>query len=227
MRPSPPLVLQGLWPNLELWFDALETRPAYLAYRSDFYTHCHDLPPQLGGCISVPEAASISAAIDGTDGTSWTLPLSPLTSTSVEPYGPGENPSEDRLQAAAKLVSNHEAVTKFALRGVGKPGPRPVSAPLADPTAIPGMDHEAEVDAALRHVAHALLLGPETAATLAAISEPCDDFIEASPGHLSGAPVEPSLAYLRDRVGVPRDLPFPAARQLRAHLNWFIDLLAA
>jgi glutathione S-transferase len=32
-----------------------------------------------------------------------------------------------------------------------------------------------------------------------------------------------SAEYLRDRVGVPRDMAFPAARQLRAHLNWFVD----
>ena len=32
------------------------------------------------------------------------------------------------------------------------------------------------------------------------------------------------LAYLRDRVGVPRDMGPAAARSLRAHLNWAIDL---
>ena len=33
------------------------------------------------------------------------------------------------------------------------------------------------------------------------------------------------LAYLRDRVGVPRDLSPGAAAQFRAHLNWAIALL--
>ena len=46
---APP---QGRWPNLERWFNAMEQRPAYLAFKSDYYTHCHDLPPQLGGCVS-------------------------------------------------------------------------------------------------------------------------------------------------------------------------------
>ena len=38
-------------------------------------------------------------------------------------------------------------------------------------------------------------------------------------------PAADALAYLRDRVGVPRDMKYPAARQLRAHLNWFVDAL--
>lgn len=37
--------------------------------------------------------------------------------------------------------------------------------------------------------------------------------------------VASSLVYLRDRVGVPRDMPLAAARQFRAHLNWAIDIL--
>lgn len=39
----------GRWPALEAWFDAMESRPTYLGTKSDHYTHCHDLPPQLGG----------------------------------------------------------------------------------------------------------------------------------------------------------------------------------
>lgn len=27
----------------------MEQRPAYLGTRSDYFTHVHDLPPQLGG----------------------------------------------------------------------------------------------------------------------------------------------------------------------------------
>jgi glutathione S-transferase len=39
----------GMFQGVDAWFAALELRPAYLATRSDHYTHCHDLPPQLGG----------------------------------------------------------------------------------------------------------------------------------------------------------------------------------
>jgi len=37
-------------PHLAAWFDALEERDTYRGTQSDFHTHCHDLPPQMGGC---------------------------------------------------------------------------------------------------------------------------------------------------------------------------------
>ncbi len=36
--------------RLAAWFDAMETRPTYRGTQSDFHTHVHDLPPQMGGC---------------------------------------------------------------------------------------------------------------------------------------------------------------------------------
>ncbi len=76
--------------------------------------------------------------------------------------------------------------------------------------------------AVLRHVAHALLLGVEAKQASPAVLPAASG---AATQH-DGGVVIPALAYLRDRVCVPRDLRLPAARQFRAHLNWAIDVLA-
>ena len=76
------------------------------------------------------------------------------------------------------------------------------------------------MDAAFRHVAHALLVGVEEKQTS---NKPP---IVGAEGGICGMEQVYAAEYLRDRVGVPRDLPYPAARQLRAHLNWLIDTLA-
>ncbi|MEO0408272.1 MAG: glutathione S-transferase family protein [Cyanobacteria bacterium P01_A01_bin.135] len=53
-------------PRLGAWFDALETRPTYRGTQSDFHTHAHDLPPQMGGCYGngTPEAKANQGRVD-------------------------------------------------------------------------------------------------------------------------------------------------------------------
>ena len=82
--------------------------------------------------------------------------------------------------------------------------------PPAQLTYAPSACHALQVDIALRHVTHALLAGHD----------------EAAQGFTTGldAPTAAkTLGYLRDRISVPRDMSYPAARTLRAHLNWGID----
>ncbi len=43
-------LLRQRHPAIDRWFSALERRPTYLGTQSDFHTHAHDLPPQMGGC---------------------------------------------------------------------------------------------------------------------------------------------------------------------------------
>jgi glutathione S-transferase len=42
-------------PRFSAWFDAMESRPTYRGTQSDFHTHVHDLPPQMGGCYANSE----------------------------------------------------------------------------------------------------------------------------------------------------------------------------
>ena len=43
-------------PRFSDWFDVMETRSTYRGTQSDFHTHVHDLPPQMGGCYENGEA---------------------------------------------------------------------------------------------------------------------------------------------------------------------------
>ena len=102
----------------------------------------------------------------------------------------------------------------------------PVSAPLSDPNAVPNEDVQNAVDRCIRIVCTALL-APDSAATenTTMTMRATATAIVREGGMDYGDGVVSSLAYMRDRVGVPRDMKLPAARQLRAHLNWAIGIL--
>jgi glutathione S-transferase len=53
-------------PQWSAWFDAMESRPTYRGTQSDFHTHAHDLPPQMGGCFSndTPQARANQHRVD-------------------------------------------------------------------------------------------------------------------------------------------------------------------
>jgi hypothetical protein len=83
------------------WFKALEQRSTYSATQSDHYTHCFDIPPQYGTCWPAPNTEHFAKAINGKDGSSWHLPLEPLTATSLEPRS---NVEEDGLVCHDRLL---------------------------------------------------------------------------------------------------------------------------
>jgi glutathione S-transferase len=58
--------LREATPQLNAWFAAMETRSTYRGTQSDFHTHAHDLPPQMGGCWSneTPQALQCQAKVD-------------------------------------------------------------------------------------------------------------------------------------------------------------------
>lgn len=61
-------------PRLADWFAAMESRQTYRGTQSDFHTHAHDLPPQLGGCWSNGEQKTKSNQVQVDNGPWFGLP---------------------------------------------------------------------------------------------------------------------------------------------------------
>jgi glutathione S-transferase len=212
------------FPCINKWFDAMESLESYTLTKGCYYSHCWDLPPQLGGCTYEKDGEPFEKAINGerlVDGSrgSWELPLVPHLG-GVEPdwdWCGDENAA--KREAVERLSFNHKAIVSFASRGAGKKGFPSYSAPLSDPNAVPNEAVKGSVDACLRLVSMAMLNG------LDSVSKDMDELVETLAKDGGSDHVEnviASLAYLRDRIGVPRDMRLPAARQLRGHLNYMI-----
>lgn len=235
----------GRFPYLDKWLDAFEERPLYIATKSDLYTLVMAMPSQNGPGYSIDEAKDVSSRIFGLDG-AWSLPLN---YDRMHECILGDEEAH-RHEAAYALATKHAAVATFAMRGAGEPGRPSFHAELADPYAEPSEDYSIPVDICLRHITAALLDGTDSAKAADAaedlagragdgtLREYWDEYTDNDDrvywwNEITGdityaAPtkqLDTCLEYFRDRVGVPRDMGAGAAMQLRAHLNWAIDLL--
>jgi len=213
------------YPAINKWFDAMETLESYTLTKSDYYTHAWDLPPQLGGCVYEKGGEPYERAINGErtlDGSrgSWELPLQ-VDLGGIEPdWNWCGDESAAKREATERLSFNSKNIVAFAARGAGSKGMPPYSAPLSDPNARPNDAMKGSIDACLRIISQALIDGIDSADD---DMKKVANAIKSEGGSECAENVVASLAYLRDRVGVPRDMRLPAARQLRAHLNWAIE----
>jgi glutathione S-transferase len=91
-------------PRLAAWFAAMESRSTYRGTQSDFHTHVHDLPPQMGGCWSNEELQTKinQAKVDLGDCGSWFgLP------DAVYP-----EPENSRAEALYRVVKHHKKIIR-------------------------------------------------------------------------------------------------------------------
>ena len=216
------------WPNLVKWFEAMESRPSYQITKSDYYTHSRSLPPQLSaGCTFAPDEEDYQAMKEAIDACSMPiLDGSDTTATASEKALEWIEPGWDfivkkrggidaaRREAAERLIANSENIVKFACRAAGTPGFPAAAAPLADPRSISNEDAEVVVDVLMRHVVERLLsstTGGNDTIAIEKIAKSMGDeeTLEA---------IVACLDYLRGRIGVPRDMSYPAARELKKEL---------
>lgn len=92
---------KDVFPNLSRWFDALETRATYRGTQSDFHTHCHDLPPQMGGCYEPPVRSEEQVRCrEHVDEGPW----------STLPDAKFDAPKDARIMAALRVMRHRKSI---------------------------------------------------------------------------------------------------------------------
>lgn len=210
------------YPGIDRWLDAFEELPWYMATKSDYYTHCMDIPPQYGTPYPSDEqyVEKFRALLTPSQ---FRLPVSFKKTTEPLTEAQKKAPISQHFEEAAwSLIRNFEAVTIFCCRPTGSDvgdwaRGNPAKARLSDPYARYDERMLLPIDALLRTVAEAMLDQKSTpdlqqrlrrAAEASGLGGKEDRLLQASA----------CLAYLRDRVGVPRDMSLPAATVLRTYL---------
>jgi len=131
-----------------------------------------------------------------------------------------------RIEAAWALVQNHKSVASFCSRAAGSDvgswgRGNPTKCQFADPYANPNPEMVPSVDSILRVVTSSLLAGdPQVARGVRSQVEAETGIPTAGWGKAGDC-----VAYLRDRIGSPRDMSMPAAKLFRSYLNEAIAAL--
>jgi glutathione S-transferase len=221
------------YPNLVRWLEAMESRASYQATKSDYYTHSRALPPQLAAeCAAEPGCEDLQAAIDSlptmtNDGTmsDWVEPGWEWTSPNINPA----------KEAAERLIQGRDKIVVFSARGAGLAGLPVASAPLADPAATPNEAAIPALDLLLRHLAMSLLqkssrrnnnwfsIGTTQSSSTSSLI--IQEGISRLGDDRSAQALADCLDYLRARIGVPRDMSYPAAQELRRELLGVSNIL--
>ena len=135
-------------PRIDAWFSALEQRATYLGTQSDFHTHAHDLPPQMGGCHAngLPDQRRLAAHIDAGP---WPL-ATPDPETSVAASGDAARQAVGRVvRHGPTLVARMAAACRHDL----EPVDRALRLVLGSLAGGPPADPPAATAASLRYLA--------------------------------------------------------------------------
>ncbi|CAD7972349.1 unnamed protein product [Amoebophrya sp. A25] len=189
--------------GIDRWFASMESLPVYRGTKSDFHTHVHDLPPQLGGCAtgnaaSVPDCQRLVnfGLLDGgvTNYTNKALFGGDERTTIPEPQ-------DARLEAVYRVLRHKERLQK------------------ANP-----MGGLASYDVLLRWTLSKLVdehLATRQNEQQQGTSEVEGDLLDTSKLEVEAAV---GMRYIRDRISIPRDMGLWAGRYLRLALAEVAEL---